>query len=151
MSLLFTAFKGGHNSSYNLIKDLGSDKLFLTNSFDGLRNDIENYDCGAYTAVIMFGLDTKLKDKARIEVCAKNDSKILNTALDATRISQAFSANGALNVVSDKTEISLCNYAYYLMLEKMSGQAIFIHIPSQKFLTEEFKKSIIQSLYKIKP
>ena len=146
MNVLFTAFKGGHNSSCNLIKNFESDKLFLTNSFDGLRKDIVNFDCDDYSSVVMFGLDTELKDNVRIEVCAKNDGKILNTALNVTEISRTFSANGVLNVVSDKTAVSLCNYAYYLMLEKVSGRAIFIHIPPQKFLTEELKKNIIQSL-----
>ena len=41
VDILLTAFKGEHNSSYQLIKDVKCDKLFLTNSFEGLEEDIE--------------------------------------------------------------------------------------------------------------
>ena len=73
MEILLSAFKGEHNSSYQLIKDINCDKLFLTNSFEGLEKDIEKCECEQYSAVIMFGLDTKLNDKIRIDARAQSE------------------------------------------------------------------------------
>jgi len=39
---LFVAFKGTGNSSHQLVSGLNGDKLFLTNSFSGLKRDIDN-------------------------------------------------------------------------------------------------------------
>ena len=40
MSNLYTAFKGFHNTSFQLVSQLCGDKLFLTNSFQGLEKEI---------------------------------------------------------------------------------------------------------------
>lgn len=42
MATLFTAFKGNGNSANKIVRSLDGDKLFLTNSYDGLRKDIDN-------------------------------------------------------------------------------------------------------------
>ena len=44
MKILYTGFKGVHNSSYKVVNSLQGDKVFLTNSFEGLKKDIENID-----------------------------------------------------------------------------------------------------------
>lgn len=88
MDILLTAFKGEHNSSYQLIKDVECDKLFLTNSFEGLEEDIEECDCEQYSAVIMFGLDTKLKDRIRIDVRAQTEFGTKDTVWDVSAISE---------------------------------------------------------------
>ena len=53
MGILLTSFKGEHNSSYQLIKDIEYDKLLLANSVEGLEEDTEECDCEQYSAVIM--------------------------------------------------------------------------------------------------
>lgn len=70
MEILYTGFKGEHNSSYRLVNGLKENKLFLTNSFDGLKKDIENIS-KEFDVVYMFGLDKNLYDSFRIEKCAK--------------------------------------------------------------------------------
>lgn len=39
--------------------------------------------------------------------------------------------------ISDKTTQYLCNAAYFHMLQKMGGKAVFIHIPTVKNLSED--------------
>ena len=36
----YVAFKGNGNSSNKIVRNLNGDKLFLTNSYGGLKNDI---------------------------------------------------------------------------------------------------------------
>ncbi len=70
MKILYTGFKGKNNSSYQLIQSIQGNKLLLTNSFEGLRRDIENIDL-FYDLAIMFGLDKTLKNRVRIECVAE--------------------------------------------------------------------------------
>ncbi len=66
MSVLYVAFKGNGNSSNKIVRSLSGDKLFLTNSYSGLKKDIDNIS-GTYDLVYMFGLDKKLKGNIRID------------------------------------------------------------------------------------
>ena len=63
MKVLCTGFKGKNNSSYYLLSKISGQKLFLTNSYDGLKKDIMNVT-DKYDLVVMFGLDTSLKNTA---------------------------------------------------------------------------------------
>ena len=40
MKKLYTAFKGSHNTSFQLVNQINGDRLFLTNSFQGLEKNI---------------------------------------------------------------------------------------------------------------
>ena len=40
MKKICTAFKGLHNTSFQLVNQINGDRLFLTNSFKGLEKDI---------------------------------------------------------------------------------------------------------------
>ena len=51
---LLIGFKGKNNLSGVLVKALGRDYCLLTNSFSGVKKDIEAID-GAYDSVILFG------------------------------------------------------------------------------------------------
>ena len=42
MKILFTAFKGIHNTSFQLVSKLGGNSILLTNSFQGLEKDISS-------------------------------------------------------------------------------------------------------------
>ncbi len=149
MNILLTAFKGEHNSSYQLIKDIECDKLLLTNSFNGLESDIEEYDCEQYSAIIMFGLDTKLKDRIRIDVRAQTESGTRDTVWDVAAMSEMFDMCGVPNYISNRPTKYLCNYAYYLMLTRMCGRAVFIHVPPEKYITEEIKNKIVSAIQKL--
>lgn len=74
MKILFTAFKGVHNTSFQLVDQTAANHILLTNSFQGLEKDI-SFISSDYSIVYMFGVDKKLIDKVRIETCAKyNDT-----------------------------------------------------------------------------
>jgi len=147
--ILLTAFKGEYNSSYQLIKNIECDKLYLTNSFKGIEKDIQNFDFSKYSAVIMFGLDTRLKDRVRIDVKAQIEDVVIDSNINTTTIFAAFAEYGIPYYTCEKPTKYLCNYAYYLMLKKTKENALFIHIPSQKNMTNEIKQNIISAIEKL--
>lgn len=136
MKILYIGFKGVHNSSYKLVNSLQGEKVFLTNSFEGLKKDIENID-EEYDIVYMFGLDKTLKESVRIEKCAEKDGELLYTNIELEDISEKFSSHGVESSISSRPTRYLCIAAYFYMLAKMEGSAVFIHIPSLKNLTDE--------------
>ena len=77
MQILYTGFIGKNNSSYQLLQSIEGNKLFLTNSFEGLRRDIEKHD-GKYDCSVMLGLDKTLKNEVRIE-CAVEYEDIIRS------------------------------------------------------------------------
>ena len=66
MKILFTAFKGVHNTSFQLMDQTAANYILLTNSFQGLEKDI-SFISSDYCIVYMFGVDKKLIDKVRKE------------------------------------------------------------------------------------
>ena len=59
MKILFTAFKGVHNTSFQLVDQTAANYILLTNSFQGLEKDI-SFISSDYSIVYMFGVDKKL-------------------------------------------------------------------------------------------
>lgn len=53
MKILYTCFKGIHNSSYKPVNSLEGAKVLLTKSFEGLKKDIEKLN-EEYDIVYMF-------------------------------------------------------------------------------------------------
>lgn len=149
MKYLFTAFKGKNNSSYQLLSQIAGEKLFLTNSFEGLKRDIENCS-DTYDIVIMFGLDKNLKNKVRIEKVAEYDGGIETTKLNIEMIKNGLTENKVECLISDTPTKYLCNAAYFHMLKKTDGKAVFVHIPSLKNMSEEMINNIVNSMEKIK-
>lgn len=113
MKILYAGFKGVHNSSYKLVNNLQGEKAFLTNSFEGLKKDIENID-EKYDIVYTFGLDKTLKESVRIEKCAEKDGELLYTNIELEDISEKFSFYGVESSISDRTTLYLCNEAYFI-------------------------------------
>lgn len=148
MEILYTGFKGKNNSSYQLLSEISGEKLFLTNSFGGLKKDIISIT-NQYDMVVMFGLDKDLKNTLRIERVAEWDGIKERTMLDCDRICGYLEASGLRCVVSEIPTKHLCNAAYYHMLQKVSGKAIFIHIPSIKNMSERMMEEIIKCMEKI--
>ena len=148
MKVLYTAFKGKNNSSYQLLSNFLGEKLFLTNSFEGLKKDIMNVK-DLYDLVIMFGLDTSLKDAVRIESVAKLEGIERVTKIDCEEISRCLTAGEVRCVVSNIPTQYLCNAAYFHMLQKVSGKAVFIHIPSTKNMSEGMAEKIVKCMEEI--
>ena len=79
--ILYIGFKGKNNSSSMLVNSLSSQGCLLTNSFVGLKKDIDNLSVD-YDEVYLFGVDKTLTDSFRIEQCADKENTRLTTALD---------------------------------------------------------------------
>jgi len=145
VSVLYVGFKGSYNSSNKLVNHFNGEKIFLTNSFSGLKRDIQTID-KEYEFVYMFGLDKKLKKSVRIEKCAEKDGKIIYTETDIDKLICKLKRYKLRSSVSEKPTHYLCNEAYYYMLIKMKCPVVFIHIPSIKFFTDEMMERLVEAL-----
>ena len=128
---LYIGFKGKNNTSCVLVKRLSQNPYMLTNSFAGLRKDIENLT-GTYDCVLMFGIDKNLKDSVRIERVAEREGIQSCSDLDLEDISKRLTTAGVMNSISDTPTHYLCNEAYWFSLQKYRGKVVFIHIPTTK-------------------
>ena len=145
MPVLYVAFKGNGNSSNKIVRKLNGDKLFLTNSYGGLKNDIDNINC-AYDLVYMFGLDKNLKGNIRIDCVAQRDQVYLYSTVNVDSIAMKLNQNGIITNIGNTPIQSLCNEAYWYMLRKYNCQVIFIHVPSKKYVTEDFIEKVRAAL-----
>ena len=139
---LFVGFKGKNNTSYQLVNRLEGDKLFLTNSFEGVRRDIESL-CSDYEICYLFGVDKNLKDSIRIEKTAEKNGKEIVSDLMLSELQKTFEMQGIKTVLSETSTSYLCNEAYFNILEKMNGNAVLIHIPSIGKMTVELLSALI--------
>jgi len=135
--VLLTGFKGKNNSSANLVQAISENYRLLTNSFDGLKKDIEEIDDNP-EFLIMFGCDKNLKDSVRIERFAEKNGEKIASALDLENISKNLAAAEINNFISDSPSHYLCNEAYWHALRKFNGKVVFIHIPTIKNIDDSF-------------
>ena len=135
--VLFTGFKGKNNASGVLAEQISSEHLLLTNSFAGLRKDIDSIN-KEYDLVVMFGIDTKLASSVRIEKLASIDCENRSSVLDLKRLAISLNTAGISAIISEDPTACLCNAAYWHMLNRFSGSAVFIHIPPLKYTDENF-------------
>ena len=145
MKILYTAFKGKSNTSYQIASCLNGEVLFLTNSFQGLERDINTAD-GNYDVVYMLGVDKSLKDKIKIETCAEYNGERIFTAFNIPELEKRFT-NKLSCSISDCPTKYLCNAAFYHMLKK-NKNTVFIHIPSISGMNNCLKEAIIELLNK---
>ena len=131
---LYIGFKGKNNASCILAKSISANSFLLTNSFEGLKRDIDSLSC-AYDSVILFGIDKNLTDTVRIEKVAEKDTRYCSE-LNLEYLSAQLDAVGISNYLSDKPTHYLCNDAYWYLLRKFNGKAVLIHIPSIKNISE---------------
>ena len=145
MRTLYVGFKGKNNTSFQLVSALDGERLFLTNSPAGVERDVETVE-PVYDAVIMFGLDKDLSGCIRIEKRAELQGNVLSTELSANQMADSFRYNGINCEISERPTHYLCNDAYFRMLQKTEGKAIFIHIPGIRHMTDELMTRITRSL-----
>ena len=131
MNLLMVGFKGKNNSSAILVSALSSQGVLLTNSFEGLRKDIESLPAG-HDGALLFGGDKDLTDSVRIERVAGKDGELRTSKLDLERLVERFSSAGIRATISSKPTEYLCNEAYWYLLQKYDGNAVLIHVPTVK-------------------
>ena len=113
----------------------------LTNSFDGVRRDINSIE-DRFDFVIMFGCDKSLKSCVRIERFAEKNGIKLETNLNLELLSKKLRNDGIENTISVIPTHYLCNEAYWYALQKFEGKAAFIHIPTIKNADESFLRKI---------
>ncbi len=70
MQALYVGFEVDGNYSKKIVCRLSDDELFLTNSYNGLKKDIDHIN-GTYDVVDMFGLEKRLKGNVRIDCVAQ--------------------------------------------------------------------------------
>ena len=120
-----------------MAEQLSSEHLLLTNSFAGLKKDIESI-AKEYDTVVMFGVDTTLTSSVRIERVASWDGIKRVSSLDLGWIADSLNGAGLSAAISDTPTAYLCNAAYYHMLNKFSGKAVFIHVPPVRYVDDDF-------------
>lgn len=140
MRTLYTAFKGKNNTSYQLVTALNKPFVLLTNSFQGVKRDIENIDAH-YNAIIMIGVDKGLNNCIRFEKCAECNGEMLNTDFAIDTLTQKCDKMEIPYHVSVEPTKFLCNRAYWHMLRK-NPNTIFVHIPSVGKMDPEFLQSL---------
>lgn len=140
---LYVGFKGKKNASSILVKTISENSYLLTNSFEGLKKDIELLD-EFYDCIFLFGIDKQLKDTVRIEQVAEKEDKIYSI-MNLQNISVRLNAVGISNYISYKPTHYLCNEAYWHLLHKYKGNAVLVHIPSIKYINEAFIEKLQQA------
>ena len=78
---LYIGFKGNNNASSTLVRYLSKNPCLLTNSFGGVKQDIENL-ADYYDYVLLFGVDKNLRNSVRIERVAEREGICLLSDLD---------------------------------------------------------------------
>ena len=141
MATLYVAFKGNGNSSNKIVSNFNGEKIFLTNSYNGLRKDIDNIR-NTYNLVYMFGLDKTLKGNIRIDCVAKRGDVCLYSDIDFDSIAKKLNESGIVTNIGNTPTQSLCNEAYWYMLKKYNCHVIFLHVPSIKYITEAFIEKV---------
>ncbi len=100
MKELFVGFKGRYNVSSHLVLSLSKNNYLLTNSFEGVKRDINLLE-DSYDILYMFGIDKRLKDKVRIEKAAQRYEIIEFTNIDIVYLCHKLSTNGIDSYISD--------------------------------------------------
>ncbi|MCR4677876.1 MAG: hypothetical protein K5679_03880 [Lachnospiraceae bacterium] len=134
---LYIGFKGKNNTSAMLVSALSGQPFLLTNSFSGLKRDIDELPAD-YDAVYLFGVDKNLTDSFRIEQYAAKENARLTTTLNLEAITKRLSDAGINSTISKTPTYYLCNEAYWYLLVKYQGRAVLIHIPTIKNFSRIF-------------
>lgn len=141
MPTLYVAFRGNGNSSNKIVSSLNGDKLFLSNSYNGLKKDIDNIN-GTYDTVYMFGLDKRLKGTVKIDCAAQKGDVCLYSDMNCDLIAMKLNKCGIIAAIGNAPIQSLCNEAYWYMLRKYDCHVVFFHVPSIKYITEDFIEKV---------
>ncbi|MBE6557791.1 MAG: hypothetical protein IKM34_00330 [Clostridia bacterium] len=143
MKILYTAFKGKNNTSYQVASRLNGTVLFLTNSFQGLEKDIATV-VNDYDVVYMLGCNKSLNNKIKIETCAEYNGERIFTEFDISELKKRIDNKLSYSISYSPTKY-LCNAAFYHMLKK-NKNTVFIHIPSISGMNNCLIEDIIELL-----
>ena len=111
MKILYTGFRGKNNASCQLVELINpNDKVLLTNSFEGIKKDLDNISLESYDLIIMFGINKNLKDKLIIEINSNLNLEHLNTKVNYDKLKSTISNNDIEVDLNFKPKKYLCNY-----------------------------------------
>lgn len=99
--------------------------------------------------VVMFGLDSNMKEMVRIELVAECDGAVEKNRLDCNALCRCLKESNIQCCVSEIPTRYLCNAAYYHMLRKVKGNAVFIHIPTMKNMSGIMIEKIVGCMEEI--
>ncbi len=85
----------------------------------------------------------------RIDCAAEYEGVLYHTKLDAASVKELLNLEGVACEISFSPTRYLCNAAYWHMLRKNHGKAIFIHIPTNKNMDEEMREKLAKCLEKL--
>lgn len=139
--VLYIGFKGKNNASGRLVESISPDHLLLTNSYEGLKKDIDQVS-EEYDYAVLFGVDKNLVSTVRIELSAVRSDKKYYSKLNADKLASSLNASGIKTVISDNPNDCLCNEAYLCALTRFEGRAVFIHIPTIRNADEAFLRKM---------
>ena len=139
--ILVIGFKGMNNSSKMLVEQLSSEHVLLTNSFSGLKRDIDLISTD-YESVLLFGADKNLTSTVRIEKCAGKDGEKIDSVIELKKVAESLEKAGIESYISEEPTAYLCNEAYWYLLKKYSGSVVLIHIPTIKHITNDFVENM---------
>ena len=143
--VLYVGFRGKNNSSGILAENLSPECLLLTNSFEGLKRDVDSVS-KEYDQVVMFGVDKTLTSAVRIEKAADKDGEKYDSNLDLDKLQKSLNMVGLRSVISENPTAYLCNYAYWHLLRKFTGNVVLIHIPTIKHADKVFEEKMRSAL-----
>ena len=128
-----------------LVSLISSEHFLLTNSFEGVRKDIDEL-FEDYDEVYLFGADKNLSDSFRIERLAEKGGKRLKSKLDLEKVKEQFASFRIKAEILNTPTKYLCNDAYWYLLEKYKGNAVLIHIPTVKNFKEEWISDVKKAI-----
>ena len=141
MNILYMGFKGKNNASCQLIELINPhNKILLTNSFRGIKRELDGISLESYDLIIMFGINTKLKNKLIVEVNSYLNDQHLSTKIKYEQLKMRIQDNDIAVDLNFKPTNYLCNYAYHNALLR-NKNSIFIHIPGISKITD-FQKIV---------
>ena len=135
--VLYVAFRGINNSSYQLVRQMKGETFYITNSFAGVRRDIDSLPA-SYEKIIMFGLDKDLHEAIRFERVAQKNGDQIFTGMDLTPYLYRAKQHDVPYTISEIPTTYLCNEAYFYMMRKMKCSVLLIHIPSMPHMSNDF-------------
>lgn len=166
MKKLIAAFSGAHNISKEILDNISSsdyDRLVLSSSYNAINTQIKTkLGTNQYTKIIILGRLAFAKkvviERFALNITKKNKKIIDNgnggymSTYDLDKLYQFFKNNEIPVKITNYSDSSSCNYAYYCALHlndtihNSKMKIVFIHVPPK---CEKIKQFLINNIDKI--
>lgn len=153
LQVLLTAFKG--TSAEQLVRGVGKYQTLLLPN-DKVKDSellISAIEPSKVSYIFAFGQKPNIKNKAYIEVTAREGEKAIQTCGDCGRLQALLKKHGIDARLSNHAGTSYCNRLYwnglyYLASQGATTKMLFLHVPFLKNISdfEMFQKGIFAAL-----